>query len=213
MYSTEPADWATDRSTALQADIAALPKVAVTRNADGPATIETYSVRYDWPEHVGIIIGRLDADDSRFMAVTTDEDLVALMSDGEPRGRLHRGEVDGATAPIGPRWSVVDLLRPASQHASLGLGTLAVPVAVTFDATEGVRVVEDVGDDRADARHDMSLQVERAEVQTLCHELSSPDAMRCVSSRLRDYVAPASERSGYAGVGTYIASAIATCPA
>ena len=58
----------------------------MTRNADGPATIETYSVRYDWPIRTGIIVGRLDADDSRFMATTDDEDLVALMSDGDPLG-------------------------------------------------------------------------------------------------------------------------------
>lgn len=86
VYSTAPADWTPDRSKALQADIAALPTVAVTRNADGPGVIETYSVRYDWPERTGIIIGRLDADDSRFMAITTDEDLVALMTGGDPLG-------------------------------------------------------------------------------------------------------------------------------
>ncbi|MDT5078915.1 MAG: acetyl-CoA C-acetyltransferase [Mycobacterium sp.] len=86
VYSTEPGDWATDRSKALQASIAALPKVAVTRNADGPAVIETYSVRYDWPVRTGVIIGRLDADGSRFMALSEDEDLVALMTDGDPLG-------------------------------------------------------------------------------------------------------------------------------
>lgn len=86
VYSTEPADWIADRSKALQNDIAGLPKVAVTRDADGAATIETYSVRYDWPVRTGIIIGRLDADDSRFMAITEDEDLVALMGDGDPLG-------------------------------------------------------------------------------------------------------------------------------
>ena len=86
VYSTTPVDWTPDRGKALQADIAALPKVAVTRNADGPGVIETYSVRYDWPERTGVIIGRLRADDSRFMALTTDADLVALMSDGDPLG-------------------------------------------------------------------------------------------------------------------------------
>ena len=44
----------------------------MTRNADGPGVIETYSVRYDWPERTGVIIGRLDADGSRFMALATD---------------------------------------------------------------------------------------------------------------------------------------------
>jgi acetyl-CoA C-acetyltransferase len=86
VYSTIPADWVPDRSTLLQQDIAALPKVAVTRNAAGTGVIETYSVRYDWPERTGIIIGRLDADDSRFMAISTDDDLVTLMTDGDPLG-------------------------------------------------------------------------------------------------------------------------------
>jgi acetyl-CoA C-acetyltransferase len=86
IYSTTPIGWAPDRSTELQADIAALPKVPVTRNANGAGVIETYSVRYDWPERTGIIIGRLDVDGSRFMAISTDEALVTLMSDGDPLG-------------------------------------------------------------------------------------------------------------------------------
>ncbi|MEZ0341982.1 acetyl-CoA acetyltransferase [Mycobacterium sp. pV006] len=86
VYSTAPADWSADRSKELQADIAALPKVPVTRYPDGPGVIETYSVRYDWPVRTGIIIGRLDADGSRFMATTDDTELVALMSDGDPLG-------------------------------------------------------------------------------------------------------------------------------
>ncbi|MCG5431011.1 acetyl-CoA acetyltransferase [Mycobacterium sp. MYCO198283] len=86
VYSTEPGDWAADRSAELQADIAALPKVPVTRHVDGRGTVETYSVRYDWPVRTGIIIGRLDADGSRFMAVSEDEELVAVLSDGDPLG-------------------------------------------------------------------------------------------------------------------------------
>jgi acetyl-CoA C-acetyltransferase len=43
-------------------------------------------VRYDWPTTTGVIIGRLDADGSRFMALTEDEGLVALMTDGDPLG-------------------------------------------------------------------------------------------------------------------------------
>ena len=35
----------------------------MTTDADGAATIETYSVRYDWPIRTGIIVGRLDADE------------------------------------------------------------------------------------------------------------------------------------------------------
>ncbi|HET7741839.1 MAG TPA: acetyl-CoA acetyltransferase [Mycobacterium sp.] len=86
IYSTDPVEWRTDRSEELKAQIAALPKVGVTKEPDGSATIETYSVRYDWPIRTGIIVGRLDADGTRFMATTDDEDLIALMSDGEPLG-------------------------------------------------------------------------------------------------------------------------------
>jgi acetyl-CoA C-acetyltransferase len=86
IYSTLPADWRSDDSSAINQEINALPEVSVTEAADGPATIETYSVRYDWPVHTGVIIGRLDADGSRFMALTEDKDLVGLMSDGDPLG-------------------------------------------------------------------------------------------------------------------------------
>jgi acetyl-CoA C-acetyltransferase len=86
IYSTTPVEWRTNRSNELNEQIATLPRVSVTERPDGPGTIETYSVRYDWPVRTGIIVGRLDADGSRFMATTEDEDLVELMSDGDPLG-------------------------------------------------------------------------------------------------------------------------------
>lgn len=86
IYSTEPADWLADGSAALQAEFNAQQRVAITEKADGPATIETYTVRYDWTPRTGIIIGRLDSDGSRFLATTTDEALVQLLSEGEPLG-------------------------------------------------------------------------------------------------------------------------------
>ncbi|GAS98610.1 acetyl-CoA acetyltransferase, partial [Mycolicibacterium canariasense] len=46
IYSTEPADWVPDRSAELQGEVAGYPAVAVTEQADGAATIETYTVRY-----------------------------------------------------------------------------------------------------------------------------------------------------------------------
>ncbi|MEH3130180.1 MAG: acetyl-CoA acetyltransferase [Mycolicibacterium neoaurum] len=86
VYSTAPVEWRTDRSRELQASIDGQPRVAVTRHPEGRGTIETYSVRYDWPTTTGVIIGRLDADGSRFMALTTDANLLALMADGDPLG-------------------------------------------------------------------------------------------------------------------------------
>jgi acetyl-CoA C-acetyltransferase len=86
VFSTEAANWVPDNSAALCDEVKRRPEVPVTINADGPATIETYSVRYDWPTRTGIIMGRLDSDDSRFLATSEDEDLVALLSEGEPLG-------------------------------------------------------------------------------------------------------------------------------
>jgi acetyl-CoA C-acetyltransferase len=86
VYSTEPANWAPDNSRALSDEVKRLPEVPVTIKADGPATVETYSVRYDWPTRTGIIMGRVDSDNSRFLATTEDEDLVALLSDDDPLG-------------------------------------------------------------------------------------------------------------------------------
>lgn len=86
VYSTTPTPWREDRSAALQVEVDAKPAVTVVEQASGPATIETYSVHYDWPTRTGVIVGRLDADGSRFLATSEDEDLVALLADGEPLG-------------------------------------------------------------------------------------------------------------------------------
>lgn len=87
IYSTSPVEWKPDQSAQLQARIADAPTVAVTEHADGPGTIETYTVRRDNGQLTGIIIGRLDADGSRFLATTEDDDLIALLTDGDPLGQ------------------------------------------------------------------------------------------------------------------------------
>ncbi len=86
VYSTHPTEWRTSRSAELAKQVAALPAVPVTEVANGAGAIETYSVRYDWSVRTGIIVGRLNADDSRFMATSEDADLVSLMSEGDPLG-------------------------------------------------------------------------------------------------------------------------------
>lgn len=75
-----------DNSATLRAQVAARPKTPVTRRAEGTGTIETYTVRYDWPARTGIVIGRLDADDSRFLALVQDPETVGLLSEGDPLG-------------------------------------------------------------------------------------------------------------------------------
>jgi acetyl-CoA C-acetyltransferase len=89
VYSTTPTAWKPDRSPQLQAQVAGWPTQSVTENADGTGTVETYTVRRDDGRPTGIIIGRLD-DDSRFLSTTEDDELIALLTDGDPLGRQVR---------------------------------------------------------------------------------------------------------------------------
>ncbi|OBJ60253.1 acetyl-CoA acetyltransferase [Mycobacterium sp. 1423905.2] len=89
IYSTTPVAWQPDRNTELQGRVDSGPTVAVTENADGRATVETYTVRRDDGRPTGIIIGRLD-DGSRFLSTTEDDELIGLLTDGDPLGATVR---------------------------------------------------------------------------------------------------------------------------
>ncbi len=89
VYSTTPVEWKPDRSPQLQAQVAGWPTEAVTENADGTGTVETYTVRRDDGRPTGIVIGRLD-DGSRFLSTTEDDESIALLIDGDPLGRQVR---------------------------------------------------------------------------------------------------------------------------
>jgi acetyl-CoA C-acetyltransferase len=90
VYSTTPGEWTPDRSAQLQAEVGGWPTEVVTESADGEGTVETYTVRHDDGRPTGIIIGRLTGDDSRFLATTEDDELIALLVDGDPLGRKVR---------------------------------------------------------------------------------------------------------------------------
>jgi acetyl-CoA C-acetyltransferase len=87
VYSAAPVEWKPDRSAELQAQIDRSPTQPVTERVDGPGSIETYTVRRDAGRLTGILVGRLEADGSRFLATTEDDDLVGLLTDGDPLGR------------------------------------------------------------------------------------------------------------------------------
>lgn len=93
IYSTTPTGWRPDRSAELQAEIDAGPGVAQALHADGRATIETYTVKHARDgARTGIVIGRLEADGRRFVAMTAagDEETLRLLTEGEPVGaRVH----------------------------------------------------------------------------------------------------------------------------
>jgi acetyl-CoA C-acetyltransferase len=89
VYCTTPAGWTPDRGADLQAEIDAWAAPAQARHADGPATIETYTVTHSrGGARTGIVIGRLDADGRRFMARGDDRDpdLLDLLTSAEPVG-------------------------------------------------------------------------------------------------------------------------------
>jgi acetyl-CoA C-acetyltransferase len=87
VYSTEPVEWTADRSAELQAEIDASPAPEEARQADGWATIETYTVRHAHDgKRSGIVIGRLEADGRRFVASGDDDGLLDLLTSGEPFG-------------------------------------------------------------------------------------------------------------------------------
>ena len=56
VYSTVPHEWVPDESGRLQAALDAVPTVEEAPEADGPATVETYTVR---PRGVGVVVARL----------------------------------------------------------------------------------------------------------------------------------------------------------
>lgn len=93
IYSTRSADWKECDSSTVQARLDAAPIVEVEPNARGPAHIETYTVVYDngVPTH-GVIVGRLEANHRRFLAVTAEQDRETLerMIAEDPLGRRVR---------------------------------------------------------------------------------------------------------------------------
>ncbi len=99
VYSTEPfeGEWRRKDPASCQRDIDALPKAEVAIEADGPATIETYTVLHgrETAER-GIIVGRLE-DGKRFVAQTPNDPAVySRMMSEECVGATGKVRFDGA---------------------------------------------------------------------------------------------------------------------
>jgi len=89
IYSTTPTGWRADRSAQLQAEIDGWAAPEQALQADGWATIETYTVKHGKNgSRTGVVIGRLEADGRRFVAMTHqgDEDILGHLTTGEPIG-------------------------------------------------------------------------------------------------------------------------------
>jgi acetyl-CoA C-acetyltransferase len=89
IYSTRPAAWVPDDSAGLQAEVDGWAAPEQAHVADGPAVIETYTVkRARDGRRTGIVIGRLRRDGRRFIARGDDPDLLDLLTTAkEPIGQ------------------------------------------------------------------------------------------------------------------------------
>ena len=89
VYSTTPAPWRPDRSADLQDEIDGWDAPEQAHVADGPAVIETYTVKHARDGgRTGIVVGRLDRDGRRFIARGDDPDLLDLLATAkEPAGQ------------------------------------------------------------------------------------------------------------------------------
>ncbi|MET9201986.1 acetyl-CoA acetyltransferase [Gordonia sp. NPDC003585] len=105
IYSTTPATWRTDDSTAIQERLDSAPRVARCDDADGAATVETFTViHHKGGRRTAIEIGRLDdettdAPGPRFVANTDPDDteLLDILDARDPIGMpvVVRSTTDG----------------------------------------------------------------------------------------------------------------------
>ena len=89
IYSTTPVSWRPDGSARIQAEIDSWPAPPAAPTADGWATIETWTVTHARDgARTPIVIGRLEADGRRFVALgeTGDRQLLDRLAGEEPVG-------------------------------------------------------------------------------------------------------------------------------
>lgn len=86
IYSTTPQAWKADRSDRIQARQDQRPRVLVTRHADGPARIETYSMRHGTDPSGSVLVARLDSDQTRCLAYVEDPRLLDMLKSGDVHG-------------------------------------------------------------------------------------------------------------------------------
>lgn len=87
IYSSQARTFKSVNKNGLQEKIDALPRVKVTESPEGSASIETYTVLYHkGVASLAIIIGRLDANNQRFLAMSNKGDAETLkqMIDSDP---------------------------------------------------------------------------------------------------------------------------------
>ena len=91
VYSARPAPWRGFDSAALQAEVDAWPAPTLAPG-EGAGTVETYTIDYNGPAPVGVVVGRLHEGGARFVARTEPEDetIARRMAAEEPLGGCAR---------------------------------------------------------------------------------------------------------------------------
>ncbi len=93
VYSTTPRDWVAADNAGLQAELDAIPACPVVQDADGEATIETYTVMYEQgAPSFGIVVGQLASGAGRFLCLTPESgpQILQRLLDEDPIGqRIH----------------------------------------------------------------------------------------------------------------------------
>src|SRR3954447_6264100 len=90
VYSTTPAPWRADHSSVVQAELDVVPPVPSVQQADGWATVETFTVKHArGGGRTGIVVGRLEDTGERFLALTADgdDDVLAVLASEQPIGQ------------------------------------------------------------------------------------------------------------------------------
>ena len=130
VYSITPAAWTPDRSAGLQAEIDGWAAPPQARYADGPATIETYTVKHRRDgARTGIVVGRLDTGGSRFVARADDPDLLDLLTAvKEPVGQPVYVRSFGSGNRVATTWARMGALFPPQPPV---LSTTSPPPSTT----------------------------------------------------------------------------------
>ncbi len=88
VYATTPAPWRAHDDVELQSSLDRAPTAPRAEHADGPSTVESWTVLHGRDgSRTGVVVGRLDADGRRFLARVPDGDEETLdLLAGEPAG-------------------------------------------------------------------------------------------------------------------------------
>jgi acetyl-CoA C-acetyltransferase len=86
VYSARPSSWRGFDSSALQAEVDSWPAPPLAIG-DGEGLVETYTIDYAGKAPVGVVVGRLNGSQARFVSMTGgDDSVVRTMIEADPLG-------------------------------------------------------------------------------------------------------------------------------